>query len=262
MDATKYVETIELADFGAEAPRRRSPAGDAATPTVPGTVAAHPLPATLSAAVNTSSILSFVDGVPPEQQADVIYSVQFAIRAASAKFDRFAKPRDWYNLFAQVLETVGWTAEQFAFAQSDQSQGEFRMDQAALAVITSIATGNQLAVLKSSIDALGKLADGSGAITIFDYHSSTDLAGNFQLGSVELGQNGTLSMAFGGFYFKTNDHRKNFLFFHWGKQEVDFWTAAEKMSFNVALYGTVRDKVKARLGAAATSYVDEIPLTS
>jgi len=260
MTISRYLDSLTLADLGPAVPLRRSADAIAAPPTAGAEVAAHPLPANLSAAVNASSILSFVDGVPDQQREDVIFSVQFAVRAASAKADRFAEPRAWYNAFAEMLETVGWAAEQFAFAQADQAEGEFRMDEAAIAVITAIATGNQLAVLKSSIDALGKLADDSGAISIFDSHSSTDLAGNFQIGSVEVGPGGTLSMAFGGFFFRAVDRRHRFLFFRWGKQQVNFWTSAEKMTFNGALYDTVRDKVKTRLGATAASMVDQIPL--
>jgi hypothetical protein len=260
MMITRYIDNLQLADLDLEGPRRRGPADEAGTATAAGSIAAHPLPSTLAAAVNVSSILSFVDGIAPERKEDVLFSVQLATRAASAKFDRFAEPRAWYGVFVEILETVGWVAEQFAFVQSEQSEGEFRMDKAALSVLTAIATGNQLTVLKESIDALGKLADDSGAITIFDFHSSTDMAGNFQVGSVEQGETGTLSMAFGGFFFRAADQRRKFLFFRWGKKEVNFWTSAEKMTFNLALYDLVRDKVKARLGERATSFIDEIPL--
>ena len=101
-----------------------------------------------------------------------------------------------------MLENVGWVANQFAFSGYNQDEGDFQKDDAALSVISAIATGNQLAVLKTSIEALKKLSDGEKPIKVFDYYASSQDAGNFQLGSVKQTDNGSLTMAMGGFQFQ------------------------------------------------------------
>ncbi len=40
-----------------------------------------------------------------------LYSTQVAQRAASAKFDRFVETRDWYGLYVDVLDRLGWVGE-------------------------------------------------------------------------------------------------------------------------------------------------------
>ena len=73
-------------------------------------------------------------------------------------------------------------------------------------------------------------------------------------------RNGTLSMALGGFYFRTTARRRKFLFFSWGRNEVNFWTAAQKMTFNVSIYDRVRADVEKKLGDRAREYIAAIEI--
>ena len=216
--------------------------------------------ANLKAAVDAGSLLSFVDGLTPLEREDVLYSVQLAHRTASQEFDRFSQTQSWYQRYIEVLQMLGWVAEQLAFTNYDQSEGELRMDKAALALITAIATQNQLAVLKQAVDALEKLADDNNAIRMFDFHTSADIGGNFQIGAVQKGQNGALSMALGSFYFRSQDARRKFLFFSWGKNEVNFWTAAQKMTLNTTLYAGGRDSVKRKIEKTFDAFIAELKI--
>ncbi len=166
MSINKYVSGLELST-------QTALVGRIVTKGAPGQPFQAPtLPANLNAAVDVGSVLSFVSGVDPDERRDILFSVQLAQRAADKAADRFAQTRVWYGKYTEVLEAVGWSTEQFAFASHAQEQGDFEMDKAALAVLTAIATQNQLQVLTASISALGKLADKDGAITLFDYHAA------------------------------------------------------------------------------------------
>lgn len=223
------------------------------------TAAAPDAATSRTASVNAGSVLSFVDGLDEAERDDVLFSVQFAQRGASGSHDRFSETRAWYQKYLEILENLGWTVEQMAFTHYDQSEGEFRMDKAALAVIAAIATQGQLAVLQQAVSALDKLADADGTLTLFDFHSSLQGNGNFQLGAVQKAANGALNMALGGFYFRSTDQRRRFLFFKWGREDVNFWSAAHRMTFNRKIYGAVRDDVVARL-TDARRYVGRIKL--
>jgi hypothetical protein len=74
-----------------------------------------PLPEKLAAAVDAGSILSFVDTVDARERSDILFSVQFAQRAADSTCDRFAESRAWYGKYNEILEAVGWVTEQHAF---------------------------------------------------------------------------------------------------------------------------------------------------
>ena len=218
------------------------------------------VPGKLKAAVDAGSILSFVDGVNGQEQADILYSVQLAQRAADAACNRFAETRRWYGKYNEVLEAVGWTTEQYAFTAHGQAEGNFRMDKAALGAITAIAIGNQLEAIRASITALEKLAAEDGAITLFDHYATADLSGNFQIGAVQKGETGSLSMALGAFYFRSTERRKKFLFFQWGSNDVNFWAAAQKMTFNTGIYDKIRPAVEKKLGQQAQDYIAAIEI--
>ena len=215
----------------------------------------------LDAWVNVGSILSFVSGVDSDERSDILFSVQLAQRAADAACDRFAQTRIWYNKYNEVLEAVGWVTEQFAFAAHNQAEGDFRMDQAALSIISAIATGNQLQAITASISALEKLAEGDGAITLFDVYAAAGLSGNFQLGAVQKAQTGAISMALGAFYFHSSSQRRQFLFAKWGLNDVNFWTAAQKMTFNSDVYANVRDTVQKKLGRQAVNFIERLHIS-
>ena len=137
------------------------------------------------AMVDAGSLLSFVDGVNSQEQDDVLYAIQLAQRGASGAYNRFTQTRQWYGKYVGILEQLGWTVEQMAFTRHDQSEGEVRMDQASLAVIAAIPTQNQLAVLKESVTALTSLAEEDGTIRLFDFHTLSEMSGNFQIGAVQ-----------------------------------------------------------------------------
>ncbi len=265
MSIERYIKTLTLADANL-APTPLPDLKSFAKTTRSGTPAYPPMPPApsrpedLQSAVNVGSLLSFVEGVSAQEKDDVLFSVQLAQRGASGAFDRFGQTRSWYQKYVEILENLGWTAEQLAFVQYDQSEGEIRMDKAALAIITAIATQNQLAVLQESLKALAALAEEDGTIRLFDFHTSTKMSGNFQIGAIQKAANDALAMALGAFYFSGADARRRFLFFSWGGQKVSFWTAAQKMTLNVTFYAEHRDIVKRKLGTSAADFIDALVL--
>jgi hypothetical protein len=263
MSSDRYIESLTLSD--ANSPRAsyaeleavlRSTRSVGPGPRPTG----EPIPADLQAAVDAGSLLSFVARVSIQERDDILYSVQLAQRGASGTFDRFAQTESWYQKYAEILEYLGWAAEQLAFARYDQSEGDLRMDRAALAIITAIATQNQLAVLKEAVSALEALAEDDDRIRLFDFHTCAEASGNFQIGAAQKAENGALSLAIGAFHFRSRDARRRFLFFSWGAQDIDFWTTAQKMTLNADLYANHREAVARKLAASAADFIAGLKL--
>lgn len=264
MSAEGYIEGLSMSSANLPGAARRqvlrSPRISRAGTAPPAEPQVAAVPEDLQAAIDVGSLLSFVDGVDPVEKADVLLSVQLAQRGASGKYDRFQQTESWYQKYVEILEQVGWVGEQFAFAKYEQHEGELRMDQAALAIITAIATQNQLAVLKEAVDALANLAEDDGTIRLFDFHSSKQASGNFQIGAVQKSDNGALSLALGAFHFRSTDDRRRFLFFSWGAQQVNFWTGAQKMTLNQSFYAERRAVVARKLGESADEFIADLEL--
>ena len=213
----------------------------------------------LKAAVNAGSLLAFVDGLGVQAKEDVLYSTQFAQLAASAKFDRFLEVAGWYRAYVEWLETLGWVVPQFGFNEFRQDTGELQMDAAALTVVAATLTGGgTLTVLDKALDTLRGMADDSSQIKLFDFHTSVQFGGNFQMGEVRQADNGALALALGAFHFKSVDTRKKFLFFGWGQKKVNFWASGQTLTFNETLYSQVRSDVSAALGDRAQTRVASV----
>lgn len=254
---TDFLRQLVLADDGPVRNRgtatRSVGAGEAVLP-------ASPLPAGLQAAVDAGTLLSFVDGIGTQERDDVLHAVQLAHRGASGRFDRGTQVAEWYGLYTEILERVGWTSERLAFAEYRQDEGDLRLDQAALKVIAAVATQHQLGVLTEALDALQAMADGDRAIEVFNVHTSSSTGGNFQIGAVQRSDSGTLAMALGAFHFTSDDRRRRVLFTGWGARHLRFWTAAQKMTLNTALYAPHREMVRQMLGVQVQSYLAGLDL--
>lgn len=214
----------------------------------------------LDVAIDAGSLVSFVAGLSAEEKDDVLYSTQFAQRAASAKADRFQAVRPWYQAYVDVLEQLGWVTEHFAFTHYDEDKGEVHMDSAAIKVLASIATAGQLTVLEGALKALQGLSEGSQEMTLLDVNSTNEFGGNFQIGAAQRADNGAVSLVLGAFYFKTVNQQKRFLFFRWGRKNINFWTSAQKMTLNSEFFGQVREAVTDKLGEGREQLIRAIEL--
>lgn len=212
------------------------------------------------AVINGSNLISFVSGLGMADKSDVIDSTQFASRAADAKFNRTSQIRQWYEFYVDVLTKLGWVTEGFAFKRSDHAEGTLKLSQEAIGIIAAVATGNQLAILKSTLDALKNMAGDSRQIQLFDFNVSVATGGNFQIGAAEASSNGAIAMATGAFYYRSNDSRKNVLFFGWGSNEIEMWASAQKMTLDPTFYASLRDPVRKRLGTTSAALVAGIPI--
>ncbi len=239
------------------APPARPVGKRASKPARSGRQAAAP-----QASVNAGSLMSFAAGLNDEERGDVLYSLQLAQRAASAAHDRYTNTQSWYQSYVEVLDNLGWTSSQMTFTHYDEDESEFRMDEVAVDLLLAVARRDQLAVLQQAVTALGTLAEDDATVQLFDFHSSSQSGGNFQLGAVQRERNGVLTMALGAYYFRALDSRKRFLFAQWGSRQVNFWACAQRLTLNSALYGQVRDGVQAKLSADASRYIANLKLAS
>jgi len=247
MDLKDYIANTELA---------AAPAGLTTTDAAAGPESAE---GDLQAAIYAGSLLGFVDGLSGQDKDDVLFSTQFAQRAASAKSDRFLEVQKWYRDYVEWLETLGWVVPQFSFNMVDVGDHELQMD-AAAEIISAVASGGQTVILTAALKALRGQADDSQQIKLFDFHSSVDFGGNFQMGAVQKADNGAVSVSLGAFHYKSVDNRKGFLFIRWGKQTVNFWASAQTITLNQTLYAQVRETVAEALGASDKSLISDVKL--
>ncbi|MGR3320709.1 MAG: D-Ala-D-Ala carboxypeptidase family metallohydrolase [Pseudooceanicola sp.] len=213
----------------------------------------------LKAAVDASSVISFVENLTAGQKEDVLLSTLFAQRAADARHDPIAEREAWYARYTEVLSVMGWTRESAPFEASQKMKGNGSFDKVILSTLAAVATGNQLKIVESAIEALRGLADDTGQIKLFDLETSTTEGGNFQIGSAEAAGD-VIALALGAFNFRFKDKKSNILFVSWGKNELDYWISAQKLALSPAIYADVREVVKMRLAETRKSAIFDIDI--
>lgn len=213
----------------------------------------------LQSAVNASSVISFVENLTPQQKEDVLLSTLFAQRAADAAFDPVKEREAWFVKYMEMLSILGWTREAAPVEASQKMKGNGSFDQVILATLAQVATGNQFRIVQSAIDALRGLTQDDGKIKLFDFETSSATGGNFQIGSAEAAGN-VISMALGAFNFTFKDRKQNVLFVSWGKNELQYWLSAQKLTLSPDIYTDVRAIVRDKLADTRKSLIADIDL--
>ncbi|GHE98262.1 hypothetical protein GCM10016455_18690 [Aliiroseovarius zhejiangensis] len=213
----------------------------------------------LQAAVNASSVISFVENLTPSQKEDVLLSTLFAQRAADAKADPVKDREAWQATYMDMLSLMGWTREAAPFEASQKMKGNGSFDKVILATLAQVATGNQFKIVESAMEALRGLAANDGKIKLFDFETSSSTGGNFQIGSAEASGD-VISMALGAFNFTFKDKKQNILFVSWGKNELEYWLSAQKVSLSPTIYADVREIIRDKLSDTRKSLIADIDI--
>lgn len=213
-----------------------------------------------SANVVDGSTVSFQVGVPKQQQGDVLDSTLLAQLAANKAFDRETETEAWYGKYREVLENLGWVVSSFGFSRLTDSGATIKLDKVALQLMAAAVSGNELALLTQTLDALENMDDDSKAITLFDGSGSNAEGGNFQISAASLDPNNNVNMSLGTFYFKATEHKARFLFIRWKTHSINIYGSAQNVTLNERIYDQVRNAVTEKLGKKATALVASIDI--
>lgn len=236
-ERTQFIESLELADIGSVALLENAPAGY----------------------VVGGSAESFVAGVSHQSQRDALNSTLLAQLAANQKYDREKDTTNWYSFYRNVLENVGWVIQNFSFTKYNSQNASFTMDKVVLEILAAVASGDEIAVVQATNDALKKLKQNDGRLVLFETSSHSASSGNFQI-CVANEAGGILTMKIGAFYFSTTQQVTNVLWFSFGSSSTSMYKGAQTISLNKQIYATVRAQIVAKLGEKANRFVRELDI--
>lgn len=222
---------------------------------LPGSVAAGE-----SAEVNAGSLTSFTEKLSGQNRSDVKNSTLFAQLAANKAYDRYKQPMDWYRKYVDVLGLIGWNQPAFNFDDYHSKGSTVQLDQAVLGILAAIATAQEVAIVKATMDGLKALGDESKQMLIWDANSNNGDAGNFQIFPADTTPNGDVVMILDGMQFNASSSHTRFLWWTWDTTSIQIKRAASKFVLNEDVYGKVRQAIIDKLGDRAVQLVAEIPI--
>ena len=238
-----FIEALELADVGLVT-LEEAPSISEAEP---------------GAFVDAGSLVAFGPGVSAQHKADVLNSTLLAQLAANKKFNRETQTEEWYRFYQEVFGKVGWVLRGFEFTLYEASGAEFTADKVILEILKAIATGNDLAVVAATMEALNSLGNDSPTVKVFETNSHTASSGNFQI-SVAAENDGIVGMKLGAFYFMTTQTVTRVLWFRFQSSSTKFYKGNQVAALDEEVYAKVRQTVVEKLGDAAKKLVADLEI--
>jgi hypothetical protein len=211
-------------------------------------------------AVDGNIIASFVDGVTGMQKNDVLNACLLAQLAANARFARATKPVEWTNHYGTVLMNLAWVVPSLRFANLHTTAQRFTIDQVILKLVRSFLTGDEIAVLTDTMEAMKALETEDRRFRIFERNAKSQSTGNFQVDSVGTSADGTLSLKLGAYAFETNTTVTNVLWFSFSGNSTSLKTTKSTFVLNEAVYARIRDAIVEKLGNRALDYIGGLEL--
>lgn len=209
--------------------------------------------------VDAGSLVSFLAGVPLLHKHDVLNSTLLAQLAANVKYDREKQTTEWYKYYRTVLENVGWVIGSFDFTDYQSSGAEFTADKVILKILEAIATGNDLAVVAATMEALNSLGDDAPAVKIFETSSHSANNGAFQIAAAAE-SDGVVVLKIGAFSFATTQTVTRILWFRFSSGATSFYKGDEVINLDDQVYAQVREAIVEKLGDRAVTFVKELPI--
>jgi hypothetical protein len=212
--------------------------------------------ATPDAAVIANGVVSFVSGMGEQNKADVRNSYLYASLVASKRFPKEGDGAQWYELFATVMNQLGWTAVDKRYSRLSSKNTSLSMDQVSLQTIGSLVASAALpgaigpALLKAASAALEglKKAGNDKPVGLFNRNASKPDGGHFTLGACAEDEDGEVIMAFGAFHFLSKESKGSVLFANWNSASTQTYTGHARLVLNPLVYTMARDLVLTRLG--------------
>lgn len=213
-----------------------------------------------SASVIGSSVIAFTGNVSGQQRADLKNATCLAQLAAMKKYDPFTDTENFYRFYTEVLANVGFVIQGFDFTKHEISGTTFSVDKIVIEVLGAIATGNEVALVQASLDALKALSDDDGRLRLFSSSSHNSEYANFMIGIVTQEANGDVAFKVGAFRMNSEQNNTRFLWFSYSTSETNLFKSSQTVTLNTDVYSQVRQEIVEKLGDKATKYIADLEI--
>jgi hypothetical protein len=208
-----------------------------------------------------SDIISFVQGVTPEQRKDILNSSLLAQLAAKRTAPAGGSVYQWYDKYFEVLTNIGWVLQQSGFATYTESSKDLEAHKAVLDIAASLL-GPQTAafeIVKSTLTALERTAKDSPWITLFNRESQVANAARFQISLCESGAGDQFLVSMMAFGLEARSQLTQVLFVKFRANEATLKHYSTKVSINSSILAGVRDEIVGRIRRFTREYVLSLP---
>jgi hypothetical protein len=198
-------------------------------------------------AVVAGSIAALADSLSDQHKRDVLESLLLAQLAASAKSDRHRDPVNWYKVYQQTLESIGWVVQTSTTMSRYLPPGtRFTMANVVTDLFRRKLDETELSLVTRTLTAFNRDPRGEGQF-VFECPSHSGGIGNFQFG-LATEEDGTTNLQLGYFSFAVGKHVSRLAFEEF-PTDAKFSMAFVALTLNEQLYQGVRSAVAAKVAS-------------
>lgn len=206
---------------------------------------------TILAAVNGAQLMAMNQTLSLQQRRAVLYSTQFAQRAADAAANPVKDPTNWWAIYNAALAAAGWIVNGSISRSATAQDLSLTLDKLALEVMTGLVGVGKLKAIAAVLDGLKNLAGGDERLVLLDSQTRRQGGGAVQIGEAEL-DGGIVAVTTAAVQFSASSDRQQILFAKWGNAVQRVWISAERLVLNEDFYfATAQPIIEQRLGDAA-----------
>ncbi|PFJ30942.1 hypothetical protein CN964_21270 [Bacillus cereus] len=233
---------------------------------IPQSVAGLSLPSvslleeTPSASVVGNSVIAFTSKVQGQQRNDLKNATCLAQLAAMKKHDPFTDTENFYRFYTEVLANIGFVVQGFDFTKHEVSGSTLAVDKVVIEVLAAIATEDEVALVKASLDALKALSDDDGRLRLFSTSSHSAEYANFMLGVANQSDNGDVAFKVGAFHMNSTENNTRFLWFSYSTSNTNLFKSGQVLTLNEDVYSRNRATIIDKLGDKAEKYIANLEL--
>jgi hypothetical protein len=211
-------------------------------------------------AVVAGSVVTLDDTLSEQHQRDVLESLLLAQLAASAKSDRHKDPTNWYKVYQQTLETMGWVIQTSTTMSRYLPQGtRFTISKVITDLFQRKVAEEDLSLVTKTLNAF-KRDPGGLAQFVFECPSHSGGIGNFQFG-LATEEESAVNLQLGYFAFSSTTHVTRLAFEEF-PTDAKFQVGFVALTLNEQVYQGIRSAVSAKVAsrfAGSTAQLELAP---
>lgn len=221
-----------------------------------------------SASVVGNSLVSFTENLDSTHKTDLLYAMGFAqLQAVQAGFDPKAAPMGYYNYVTNLLQQVGFVAQDIQFAKYQTTTQTVKLDKVVLEILGGILAAPELALVDAAVEALKATQDDDGGPwTIYSSHSVSNKAGGFSIGVANQsngpdGKTPNVSLDLGAFTFSGSTNSTDFLWMSYSSTSLSIENGKTGVVLNDDLWNApgVGDAIADAMKSHSAGYIAHLP---
>lgn len=207
-----------------------------------------------------SGVFSFSQGVDAMVREAISDSALLAQLVANKRVDFEKNPHDWFKAYADVLQNVGWTAQENGWTEYPASGTAVEVNEKIIEVMTAILApaAGAVTIITATINALKAMKPDSSWITIFTRESQKAKIARFQIGLVEKDPAGDVFVSLLACLVEAQNSITQVLVFKFTNSSAVFSANNLKVSINRAALTDLGPSIRGKIKAYQADYLSSI----